>query len=195
MDGAQQDGGLSLAAALEGLDADVWRGRQAFVDAHAHLLNQGFQHPHLAGQGVGVGQDAALDGVGQFGQGALGRFHRIGQQAVRLADLGDLLLKGAAVGDACDDAVEGAQQTQGAQRPGHARADPQTGAPQEGAHGHAEEQIGEIQKARGYVAHRLAVGHSRMESPEYQAINVIRLERDDKYPRRNIRETQWNCSI
>ena len=110
MDCAQQDVRLRHATALEGLDADMGGGGKTFVDAFAHLLDQGFQHSDLAGQGVGVGQDAGLDGVRQFGQGALGRFHRIGEQAVGLADLADLLFQDAALGDASDDAVEGAQQ-------------------------------------------------------------------------------------
>ena len=95
--------------------------------------------------------------MGQFGQGALGRLHRIGQQAVGLADLVDLLLQGATGGDARDDAVEGAQQTQRPERARHARAGAQARTPQERPHGHAEEQIGEVQKARGQVTHRLAV--------------------------------------
>ncbi|MNS70133.1 hypothetical protein D3C72_1034720 [compost metagenome] len=96
VDGLEQGVGLDLTTALIGVGGDG-RGRQTLVDRLAHLLDQTLQHPHLAGQGLGLGQGAALDGLGQLGQGALRRLHRIGQQAVRLADLGDLLAQGATV--------------------------------------------------------------------------------------------------
>ena len=151
VNGRQQDVGLLLVAGLEG--ADWRRAGHAFVDRVAHLLDQGLQHPHLAGQGFGRGQGPALDGLGQFGQGPLGRLHCIGQQAVGLPDLIDLLLERSALGAADDHGVGGGQKAGRADAGRHACSGAQTGAPDEGAGGHRQEQVAEEEKAVGKGAH------------------------------------------
>ena len=101
-----------MAATLRRIQRHGRRLGQAVVDAFAHLLDQGLQHAHLGGQLLRAGDGAAFDGLGQFGQGALRRLHRIGQQAVGLSDLADLLFQGAALDRAGDDCVKGAEQAQ-----------------------------------------------------------------------------------
>ncbi len=159
MDGLQQGVRLDLTATLEGVGGQGGGG-QPFLDRSAHLLDQAFQHTHLAGQGVGARQGAGLNGLGQFGQSALGRLHRIGQQPVGLAHLADLQTQGATVGHAGDEGVEAGHDPQRAQHPGRARAAAQTGAPDRRPDGQGEEQVAEEQEAAGDLSH--GAGQNRL---------------------------------
>jgi hypothetical protein len=122
---------------------------------------------------LGRGQGSGLDGLGQFGQGALGGLHRVGQQAVRLADLVDFLLERGALGLGGDhEHVDVASNRPAVPKPAATPAPPpRPAAPQEGADRHGQEQVAEEQKAVGLVR-ALANGCFRLPGWNRPSIGV-----------------------
>ena len=151
MDVGQQDVGLFAVAGLVGIGRR--RLGRAMLEGLAHLLDQRFQHADLAREGFGGGHGAGLDGLGQFGEGALGRLHGVGQQAVRLADLFDLVAQGGLVGAARDADVDGDHQAHGGDGARRARTGAEARAPHEGADRQGQEKVAEEQEGLGECAH------------------------------------------
>ncbi len=149
--------GQAVAVGVRGFGGTVARRGQALVDRFAHLLDQAFQHPDLAGQGVGLGKGAVLDGLGHFRQGPLGGLHGIGQQTVRLTQLADFHAQGAAVHGSRHQGMKGNQDAAGTQGSRDARACAHAGAPDHRPHGEGEEDVAKDQKSAGNFAHRTGV--------------------------------------